>query len=172
MALLAELMREFLPHVAGLGAPVVEKETASTAGDAVTALRNAAEVVFKPAKLSVDKLQELYHYAWSAFYQHAPHALRMSRVLKRAIRREHAWGTQHRFAVRTNEPSGSSRSSRRNPSGSVTTLRGFFVAVFCAGRTSPILAPACFNRSVIACTLSTSNSTELIPGGQIGRAHV
>lgn len=48
MSLLAELMREFLPHIAALGGPVVEKEAASAAGDAVTALRNAAEVMEMP----------------------------------------------------------------------------------------------------------------------------
>lgn len=48
ISLLAELMREFLPHVAPLGAPVVESDMARTAGDAVTALRNAAEVMEMP----------------------------------------------------------------------------------------------------------------------------
>ncbi len=48
ISLLAELMREFLPRIAGLGAPVVESEAASAAGDAVTALRNAAEVMEMP----------------------------------------------------------------------------------------------------------------------------
>ncbi len=48
ISLLAELMREFLPHVAPLGAPVVENEPARAADDAVTALRNAAEVMEMP----------------------------------------------------------------------------------------------------------------------------
>ncbi len=47
MALLAELMREFLPHIAQLAAPVVDGDAAG-AGDAVTALRNAAEVMEMP----------------------------------------------------------------------------------------------------------------------------
>lgn len=47
MSLLAELMREFLPHVAQLAAPVVDGDAAG-AGDAVTALRNAAEVMEMP----------------------------------------------------------------------------------------------------------------------------
>ena len=47
VALLAELMREFLPRVAQLAAPVVEGDTAG-AGDAVTALRSAAEVMEMP----------------------------------------------------------------------------------------------------------------------------
>jgi len=59
----------------------------------------AGEVVFQPAKMSIDKLQELYHYAWSAFYKDAPHALKMGRVLKQAMRKEEAWGTKGRFAA-------------------------------------------------------------------------
>ena len=61
------------------------------------------EVVFKPAKISVDKLQELYHYAWDAFYENAPHALRMGRLLKKAVRRELAWGTRDRFRTHTDD---------------------------------------------------------------------
>ncbi|MBI5548284.1 MAG: radical SAM protein [Deltaproteobacteria bacterium] len=57
----------------------------------------AGEVVFKPAKMSIDKLQELYHYAWNTFYKDEPHALKMGRVLKRAMRREEKWGTKDRF---------------------------------------------------------------------------
>lgn len=63
----------------------------------------AGEVVFKPAKLSIDKLQELYHYAWNTFYRDAPHALKMGRVLKKAIRREEAWGTKDRFKAQVDE---------------------------------------------------------------------
>jgi two-component system chemotaxis sensor kinase CheA len=47
MSLLAELMREFLPHIAQLGAPVVDGN-APGAADAVTALSNAAEVMEMP----------------------------------------------------------------------------------------------------------------------------
>jgi two-component system chemotaxis sensor kinase CheA len=47
MSLLAELMREFLPAIAQLAAPVVDGDAAG-AGDAVTALRNAAEVMEMP----------------------------------------------------------------------------------------------------------------------------
>jgi radical SAM superfamily enzyme YgiQ (UPF0313 family) len=63
----------------------------------------AGEVVFQPAKMSVDKLQELYHWAWNTFYKEANHALRMGRVLKRAIRREESWGTKGRFAAQVDD---------------------------------------------------------------------
>ncbi|MGC4123139.1 MAG: hypothetical protein QM765_52940 [Myxococcales bacterium] len=64
---------------------------------------NAGEVVFKPAKMSIDKLQEMYHYAWNTFYKNAPHALKMGRVLKQAIKREDAWGTKDRFKAKVPE---------------------------------------------------------------------
>jgi len=63
----------------------------------------AGEVVFKPAKMSGEKLQELYHYAWNTFYKDAPHALKMGRVLKQAIRREEAWGTKGRFQAKADD---------------------------------------------------------------------
>lgn len=59
------------------------------------------EVVYRPARMSPDKLQELYHWGWKTFYDAAPHPLRMGRVLKRAIRREDAWGTSGRFDGRS-----------------------------------------------------------------------
>jgi len=47
MSLLAELMRDLLPQVAKLGAPIVDGD-ADGAGDALTALSNAAEVMEMP----------------------------------------------------------------------------------------------------------------------------
>ncbi len=63
----------------------------------------AGEVVVKPAKMSIDKLQELYHYAWNTFYKDEPHALKMGRVLKKAMRREEAWGTKGRFDAKVDD---------------------------------------------------------------------
>ena len=57
----------------------------------------AGEVVIQPAKMSPDKLQELYHYAWDTFYRDEPQVLKMGRLLKKAMRREEAWGTKDRF---------------------------------------------------------------------------
>jgi len=59
----------------------------------------AGEVVIRPARMTPDRLQELYHWAWTTFYKNAPHALRMGRMLKRAMRREDAWGTRDRFTA-------------------------------------------------------------------------
>lgn len=57
----------------------------------------AGEVVIQPAKMSPDKLQELYHYAWDTFYRDEPQVLKMGRLLKKAMRREEARGTKDRF---------------------------------------------------------------------------
>jgi radical SAM superfamily enzyme YgiQ (UPF0313 family) len=45
-------------------------------------LYNAGEVVFRPAKMSVDKLQELYQYAWDTFYADEAQEIKMAKVLK------------------------------------------------------------------------------------------
>ncbi len=57
----------------------------------------AGEVVFKPAKMTPQKLDELYHYAWTTFYGQEPQELKMARLLKTAMIREQAAGTSHRF---------------------------------------------------------------------------
>jgi radical SAM superfamily enzyme YgiQ (UPF0313 family) len=46
---------------------------------------NAGEVVFQPAKMSVDKLQELYQYAWDTFYTDESQEIKMAKVLKPVI---------------------------------------------------------------------------------------
>jgi len=63
----------------------------------------AGEVVIKPAKMSGEKLQELYHYAWNTFYKDEPQVLKMGRVLKKAMRREERWGTKGRFAPKVDD---------------------------------------------------------------------
>ena len=57
----------------------------------------AGEVVVKPAKMSPDKLQELYHYAWDTFYMHEPQQVKMARLLKGVIEKEILNGTHNRF---------------------------------------------------------------------------
>ena len=60
-------------------------------------------VCFPHSHSSVDSdchvclLQELYHYAWDTFYRDEPQVLKMGRLLKKAMRREEAWGTKDRF---------------------------------------------------------------------------
>ncbi len=51
------------------------------------------DVVFKPAKMSPDKLQELYQYAWDTFYKDATKEVKMGRLYRKVIEREVADGT-------------------------------------------------------------------------------
>jgi len=58
------------------------------------------ETVFRPAKLSVDKLNDLYQYAWDAFYADCSIELRMARLYMDVIAREKADGTYQRIGLR------------------------------------------------------------------------
>jgi len=50
-------------------------------------------VVYKPARMSVDKLQEMYEYAWSTFYKDATKEVKMGRLYMKVIEKEQADGT-------------------------------------------------------------------------------
>ncbi len=52
-----------------------------------------AEVVFTPKKMSPETLQEMYAYAWKAFYQDMPQSLRMGRLFTDVVKKEMADGT-------------------------------------------------------------------------------
>ena len=58
------------------------------------------KVVFQPALLSPDKLQEMYHYAWDTFYQGGGHQLRMGNLFKKVIAKEMDDGTYLRYNPR------------------------------------------------------------------------
>lgn len=51
------------------------------------------DVVFRPAKMSPDKLQELYQYAWDTFYKDATKEVKMGRLYRKVIEREVADGS-------------------------------------------------------------------------------
>ena len=57
----------------------------------------ADKVVFQPKRMTPDKLQELYYYAWDTFYAGGGHQLKMGELFKRVIRREIEDGTYHRY---------------------------------------------------------------------------
>ncbi len=57
----------------------------------------AGEVVFRPAKMAPEKLDELFHYAWKTFYAAEPQQVKMGRLLRGAIEKEMRDGTLHRF---------------------------------------------------------------------------
>ena len=50
-------------------------------------------VVYRPAQMSPEKLQELYEYAWRAFYSDASKEVKMGRLYMKVIQKEQADGT-------------------------------------------------------------------------------
>jgi len=61
----------------------------------------ADKVVFQPAKMSPEKLQELYYYAWDTFYTGGGHQLKMGELFKQVIRKEMDDGTYRRYDPKT-----------------------------------------------------------------------
>lgn len=47
-----------------------------------------SEVVYRPAKMTPDVLEKMYHYAWEAFYREADPATRMARLFLNVIHKE------------------------------------------------------------------------------------
>ena len=54
---------------------------------------NAGKVVFQPLKMSPDRLQELYHYAWEQFYKDETQEQKMFKLIMRVIEKEYKMGT-------------------------------------------------------------------------------
>ena len=54
---------------------------------------NAGQVVFQPANMTPDKLQELYEYAWKSFYADESQEEKMTRLFLNVVMREMADGT-------------------------------------------------------------------------------
>ena len=57
----------------------------------------ADKVVFQPRKMTPDKLQEMYHYAWDTFYADGDEQLKMAGLFKKVIHREMMDGTYNRY---------------------------------------------------------------------------
>jgi len=53
----------------------------------------ADKVVFLPRRMTPDKLQEMYHYAWDTFYREGSYQLRMGELFRKVIRKEIEDGT-------------------------------------------------------------------------------
>jgi len=60
----------------------------------------AGKVVYQPKKMSVDKLQAMYEYAWDTFYADSGYQLRMGQLFQRVIEREMEDGTYRRYNPR------------------------------------------------------------------------
>ncbi|NLA15439.1 MAG: radical SAM protein [Bacteroidales bacterium] len=54
---------------------------------------NAGQVVYKPAQVTPEKLQELYEYAWDSFYKDESQELKMTKLFTRVMKREMEDGT-------------------------------------------------------------------------------
>ena len=57
------------------------------------------EVVFKPAKMTIEKLQEMYHYAWDTFYADLPQKVKMAKLFMKVIEKEMESGTYKRHRL-------------------------------------------------------------------------
>jgi len=57
------------------------------------------QAVFKPAKMSAEKLDELYQFAWDTFYADCSMEVRMAQLYVKVIERERADGTYRRASL-------------------------------------------------------------------------
>ena len=57
---------------------------------------NAGKVVIQPKKMTPEKLQELYHYAWDTFYKDESQTEKMFKLFQKVIMKEIADGTYQR----------------------------------------------------------------------------
>lgn len=60
----------------------------------------ADKVVFLPKRMTPEKLQDMYYYAWETFYQGGGYPLKMGELFRKVIRREMEDGTFRRYDVR------------------------------------------------------------------------
>lgn len=60
-------------------------------------LYTADRVVFKPLKMTPERLQELFHYAWDTFYAEGGYQIKMGELFRKVIQREVEDGTYRRY---------------------------------------------------------------------------
>ncbi|MBN2302015.1 MAG: radical SAM protein, partial [Lentisphaerae bacterium] len=60
---------------------------------------NAAQTVFRPAKMSVDALDKMHQYAWDAFYHDVSKESRMAKLYLKVIQKEKEDGTYRRIRL-------------------------------------------------------------------------
>jgi radical SAM superfamily enzyme YgiQ (UPF0313 family) len=60
----------------------------------------ADQVVFQPKRITPERLQELYHWAWDTFYADGGQQLKMGKLMQQAIAREMREGTYQRSELR------------------------------------------------------------------------
>jgi radical SAM superfamily enzyme YgiQ (UPF0313 family) len=54
---------------------------------------NCGKVVFQPALMTPEKLQQMYYYCWDRFYEEEPANYKMFKMLKKVMDKEKADGT-------------------------------------------------------------------------------
>ncbi|WDN87470.1 hypothetical protein BuS5_00438 [Desulfosarcina sp. BuS5] len=62
----------------------------------------AGEVVFKPAKMSVDALERMYQYAWDTFYADCCKEIKMAKLYLKVIEKEKKDGTYNNIRLSAN----------------------------------------------------------------------
>jgi hypothetical protein len=58
----------------------------------------AGRVVYRPRRMTPDRLQAMYEYAWDTFYAGSGHQIKMGQLFASVLRREILDGTSRRFA--------------------------------------------------------------------------
>jgi radical SAM superfamily enzyme YgiQ (UPF0313 family) len=74
----------------------------------------AGEVVFRPARMTPEKLQEMYEYAWATFYRDWSKEMKMGKLFIDVLRKERADGTMA-GSVTGGRPQRPKRDPRRGP---------------------------------------------------------
>ncbi|MDP3283373.1 MAG: DUF4070 domain-containing protein, partial [Desulfobacterales bacterium] len=75
----------------------------------------AGEVVFKPAKMSIDSLQNMYEYAWEKFYSAMCKEIQMAKLYLKVIDKEKRDGTYKKTSPGTGRTRNLSRSRFNKP---------------------------------------------------------
>jgi len=71
------------------------------------------EVVFRPAKISAERLQEMYYYAWDTFYADLTQKMKMAKLFMKVIEKEKVSGTYRR--PRLTRKGWNLKQQRKNP---------------------------------------------------------
>jgi len=75
----------------------------------------AGEVVFKPAKMSTDSLQNMYEYAWEKFYSSMCKEIQMAKLYLKVIEKERRDGTYKKISPGTGRTRNLSRNRINKP---------------------------------------------------------
>jgi len=75
----------------------------------------AGEVVFKPAKMSADSLQNMYEYAWEQFYSSMCKEIQMAKLYLKVIEKERRDGTYKKISPGTGRTRNLSRNRINKP---------------------------------------------------------